>query len=67
MIAKRLLVGAVAAACLTSGGLVQAADDLTVVSWGGAYTRSQVKAYHEPWEKMTGAKINSRTSRRCIK
>lgn len=23
--------------------------ELTVVSWGGAYTESQTKAYHEPW------------------
>ena len=25
------------------------AGDLTVVSWGGAYTKSQVEAYHKPW------------------
>ena len=30
------------------GGLVQAADSITVVSWGGAYTKSQVEAYHKP-------------------
>jgi putative spermidine/putrescine transport system substrate-binding protein len=36
-----------------------AAESLTVVSWGGAYTRSQVKAYHEPFTKKTGIKINS--------
>lgn len=35
------------------------ADSLTVVSWGGAYTRSQVKAYQEPFVKKTGIKINS--------
>lgn len=35
------------------------ADSLTVVSWGGAYTNSQVQAYHKPWEKKTGIKINS--------
>ena len=32
---------------------------LTVVSWGGAYTKSQVEAYHKPWVKKTGIKINS--------
>jgi len=32
---------------------------LVVVSWGGAYTKSQVEAYHKPWEAKTGAKINS--------
>jgi putative spermidine/putrescine transport system substrate-binding protein len=36
-----------------------AAESLTVVSWGGAYTRSQVKAYHEPFTKKTGVKILS--------
>jgi putative spermidine/putrescine transport system substrate-binding protein len=36
-----------------------AAESLTVVSWGGAYTRSQVKAYHEPFEEKTGIKIHS--------
>jgi putative spermidine/putrescine transport system substrate-binding protein len=38
---------------------VLAAESLTVVSWGGAYTNSQVQAYHKPWEKKTGIKINS--------
>ncbi len=28
------------------------ADSMTVVSWGGAYQNSQVKAYLEPYEKM---------------
>ncbi|MCK5364820.1 MAG: ABC transporter substrate-binding protein, partial [Gammaproteobacteria bacterium] len=46
-------VGVVAAAP------VLAAESLTVVSWGGAYTNSQVQAYHKPWEKKTGIKINS--------
>jgi putative spermidine/putrescine transport system substrate-binding protein len=35
------------------------AQDLTVVSWGGAYTKSQVKAYHEPYTAKTGVKIRS--------
>lgn len=34
-------------------------QNLVVVSWGGAYTKSQVEAYHKPWEAKTGAKINS--------
>jgi putative spermidine/putrescine transport system substrate-binding protein len=46
-----------------SVGLVFAAsaqaDDLTVVSWGGAYTKSQVEAYHKPWSEKTGKKIVS--------
>ena len=32
---------------------------LVVVSWGGAYTKSQVEAYHKPFEAKTGMKINS--------
>ena len=30
-------------------GSAQAAQSLTVVSWGGAYTHSQVQAYHKPF------------------
>jgi putative spermidine/putrescine transport system substrate-binding protein len=32
---------------------------LVVVSWGGAYTKSQIEAYHKPFEAQTGVKINS--------
>jgi putative spermidine/putrescine transport system substrate-binding protein len=32
---------------------------LTVVSWGGADTHSQVKAYHEPFQKESGVRISS--------
>ncbi len=35
------------------------AADLTVVSWGGAYTRSQVEAYHIPYTAKTGTRIVS--------
>ena len=33
--------------------------ELTVVSWGGAYTKSQVEAYHKPYIAKTGVKIKS--------
>ena len=57
---KKTLYTAVAGVALgLSASTVVLADSLTVVSWGGAYTRSQVKAYHEPWEAKTGIKINS--------
>jgi putative spermidine/putrescine transport system substrate-binding protein len=36
-----------------------AQEALTVVSWGGAYTQSQIKAYHEPFTAETGTTINS--------
>ena len=31
--------------------------DMTIVSWGGAYTKSQTLAYHEPYTAKTGIKI----------
>jgi putative spermidine/putrescine transport system substrate-binding protein len=57
---KRTLYTAIAGAALGMTATLPAmAQSLTVVSWGGAYTRSQVKAYHEPWEAKTGISINS--------
>ena len=36
------------------------ATELVVVSWGGAYTASQQKAYHEPYmKKNSGIKITN--------
>lgn len=32
-------------------------NEMTIVSWGGAYSKSQLKAYHEPYEAMTGVTI----------
>ena len=29
------------------------------MSWGGAYTKSQVEAYHKPWIAKTGNQIKS--------
>lgn len=58
----RLLTASAALALLASGAgalTAQAADQLTVVSWGGAYTMSQVKAYHEPFSKENGVEILS--------
>ena len=36
---------------------VASAGDLTVVSWGGAYTKSQIEAFHKPWMTNTGHRI----------
>lgn len=33
------------------------ADELTIVSWGGAYSASQQAAYHDPYMEMTGITI----------
>ena len=35
------------------------ADDLTIVSLGGSYTKSQIEAYHKPWMARTGHRILS--------
>lgn len=32
-------------------------DDLTLVSWGGAYTKSQMLAFVRPYEEQTGTRI----------
>lgn len=53
---KSLLLGAAGAALLSGAAL---AGQITVVSWGGAYTKSQVEAYHKPWVAKTGHKIIS--------
>ncbi|MFB9886869.1 ABC transporter substrate-binding protein [Balneatrix alpica] len=47
---------AVCSVTLTSQAL---ADKLTVVSWGGAFTKSQVEAYHKPFSAQTGVEIVS--------
>jgi putative spermidine/putrescine transport system substrate-binding protein len=44
-------------AALTLAATTAQADDLTIVSWGGAYSASQQGAYHEPYTKKTGVKI----------
>ena len=42
----KLLLGAAAAAICASAAQ---AEDMTIVSWGGAYSKSQLRAYHEPY------------------
>ncbi len=44
-----LLTAATAFAFTTVAATAQAETELVVVSWGGAYTVSQQKAYHEPY------------------
>lgn len=52
------IIGTVAAIGMLFLATGAARADITVVSWGGAYTKSQQKAYGESWEKKTGEKIN---------
>jgi putative spermidine/putrescine transport system substrate-binding protein len=53
---KSILIGAVSAIAIA--GAAQATS-ITVVSWGGAYTKSQVEAYQKPWMAKTGNTIVS--------
>ncbi|MEL6767606.1 MAG: ABC transporter substrate-binding protein, partial [Pseudomonadota bacterium] len=32
-------------------------DEMTIVSWGGAYSASQQNAYHTPYSEATGVTI----------
>lgn len=54
---KNLLIGATSLLAVSATGAL--AGELTVVSWGGAYTNSQVEAYHKPWIAATGNTIVS--------
>ena len=51
-------ISAIALAVAGVSSAAQAAE-INVVSWGGAYTASQKNAYHDPYTKKTGVKINS--------
>ena len=44
---NRLIVSSLGALAVSAGSA--AAIDLTVVSWGGAYSQSQINAYHDPF------------------
>jgi putative spermidine/putrescine transport system substrate-binding protein len=39
---------------LAVGATSAFAGSITAVSWGGAYTKSQIEAYHKPWTAATG-------------
>lgn len=52
---KKLLILSTA---LSVAGFAARAD-ITVVSWGGAYTKSQVEAYHKPFTAATGINVIS--------
>ena len=54
---KNILIGATALVAVSAAAA--SAGSITVVSWGGAYTKSQVEAYHKPWIEMTGNTIVS--------
>jgi putative spermidine/putrescine transport system substrate-binding protein len=57
---KWTILGAATLAAAGAAGYAFAQQkSLTVVSWGGAYTKSQVEAYHKPYAIKTGTQIKS--------
>ena len=61
LFAAALLAGTALAASARAG------DELTVTSWGGAYSESQRKAYYEPYmaagNKITEAEYNGEVAK----
>jgi len=53
---KRASLALVGLSALAAAVSAQA-ETLNIVSWGGAYSESQQKAYHEPWMEKTGDEI----------
>lgn len=56
---KQFLLTTAMGAAMSLGTSGAFANEVTVMSWGGAYTKSQVEAYHKPFTEKTGIKINS--------
>ena len=52
---RQILIGTTAS--LLAAGAAAAQEPLNIVSWGGAYSMSQRKAYHEPYTEKTGIQI----------
>ncbi|MES2844191.1 MAG: ABC transporter substrate-binding protein [Pseudomonadota bacterium] len=44
---------------LTAVGYAAAAEEVSVMSWGGAYATSQIEAYHKPFTAETGITVIS--------
>jgi putative spermidine/putrescine transport system substrate-binding protein len=53
---KTLLATTAALAALATSA---SANEITVMGWGGAYTQSQVEAYHKPFAAASGVTVNS--------
>jgi putative spermidine/putrescine transport system substrate-binding protein len=57
---KNLLTAGLSAFALAAVSTAASAEgSITAVSWGGAYTKSQVEAYHKPFTEKTGITVNS--------
>nr|WP_298374383.1 extracellular solute-binding protein [uncultured Halomonas sp.] len=54
---KGATIAAMGLSTLAIAVAAQAEQTLNIVSWGGAYSMSQQKAYNEPWMEKSGDKI----------
>ena len=54
---KTLLASTTALAVLTGAALAQS-DEITMMSWGGAYGASQLEAYIKPYNAQGGTQVN---------
>ena len=64
-----LLTGAVSALAIATSANADAhmAGEMTIVSWGGAYSASQQNAYHAPYMEKTGISIvNDESSNEAV-
>ena len=52
-----LALAALAATAGMSAAEGNMARELTIVSWGGEYSRSQLRAYHDPYSVLNGVEI----------
>ena len=48
-VTKLLAAAALGSAMFAAAPVASAGDELTIVSWGGAYSESQRKAFYEPY------------------
>lgn len=54
---KRLLILSTALGAMALPAMAQ--EQITVMGWGGAYTNSQIEAYHKPFTAATGVTVVS--------
>jgi len=55
----KILATSVLASGIAMSAYAATDGEITVVSWGGAYVKSQLEAYYKPWMAKTGNKVNS--------
>jgi putative spermidine/putrescine transport system substrate-binding protein len=55
----KLILATAALAAGASAASIAAAQEVTVLGWGGAYTQSQIEAYHKPFAEKSGVRVIS--------